>query len=96
MIENTLTHTGLFDRLDTLILLHQKHDCVWSDFLMSCKERITRDPAFGYDFLLTAWGGMFNYEEFGTLADKDDEAKRLQLASETYDIAKEMKYNVQN
>lgn len=90
------TQSYLFDNLDRLIDLHQKNDCVWSDFLMACKERITRDPAFGYDFLLTAWGGMFNYEEFGTLDNKEDEAARLKLAETTYELAQEMKQNVQN
>jgi hypothetical protein len=92
----TAMHDHLFEQIDKLIALHQKNDCVWSDFLMACKERITRDPAFGYDFLLTAWGGMFNYEEFGTLPDENDEATRLKLAAQTYDIAKEMKHHVQN
>lgn len=90
------TQSYLFEQIDQLIVLHQKNDCVWSDFLMSCKERITRDPAFGYDFLLTAWGGMFNYEEFGTLENTDDETARQKLAATTYEIAKEMKQNVQN
>lgn len=90
------TNSYLFENIDQLIALHQKYDCVWSDFLMSCKERITRDPAFGYDFLLTAWGGMFNYEEFGTLDNKDDEAIRQRLAETTYELAKEMKNYVQN
>lgn len=90
------TQGYLFENIDQLIALHQKHDCVWSDFLMSCKERITRDPAFGYDFLLTAWGGMFNYEEFGTFENEEDEAVRRRLAETTYELAQEMKNNVQH
>ena len=79
------------DHIDALYELHERNECVWADFFAACKDRINKDVAFGCDFLITAYGGMFNYEDFGILANDNDEALRLKLAEETYQIAKELK-----
>ncbi len=85
------TYPQLLNHIDQLYALHEKNECVWADFFAACKDRINKDPAFGRDFLITAYGGMFAYEEFGVLPNDNDEAARLKLAHETYDIAKELK-----
>lgn len=87
----TASYTQLIDHIDRLYVLHERNDCVWADFFAACKDRLNKDQAFGCDFLMTAYGGMFAYEEFGTLPDAGDEATRLKLAEETYNIAKELK-----
>lgn len=87
----TATYTQLIDHIDRLYALHERNDCVWADFFAACKDRLAKDRAFGCDFLMTAYGGMFAYEEFGTLPNPGDEATRLTLAEETYNIAKELK-----
>lgn len=89
------TEQKLFDHIERLIDLHQRNDCVWSDFFMACKDRLARDRMFGCDFLITAWGGMFNYDEFGQVENEQDEKLRRMLADETYNMAKELK-NDQN
>lgn len=81
----------LYGTIDQLIALHQRNDCVWSDFFIACKDRLSRDRAFGCDFLITAWGGMFNYDEFGHVENAQDEKLRRILADETYNLAKELK-----
>ena len=81
----------LMERIDGLYHLHEKHDCIWADFFAACKDRINKDQMFGFDFLMTAYGGMFAYEEFGVLANDNDETLRLKLAEEAYKIAKELK-----
>lgn len=86
----------LISKIDALQALHERNDCVWADFFAACKDRINKDAAFGVDFLMTAYGGMFAYEEFGVLANDNDEAERLKLAEDAYNIAKELKYNDQN
>ena len=90
------TMPQLLNHIDALYALHEKHECVWADFFAACKDRINKDVAFGCDFLMAAYGGMFAYEEFGVLANDNDEAQRLKLAEETYQIAKELKTNDQN
>lgn len=87
----TATLPQLMERIDQLYVLHEKNDCIWADFFDACKDRINKDVMFGYDFLMTAYGGMFNYEEFGVLANDNDEALRLKLAQEAYNMAKELK-----
>ena len=87
----TQAYTQLLTTIDALKALHEKHECVWADFFASCKDRLDKDLAFGCDYLITAYGGMFNYEEFGTLPDESDETLRLQLAKEAYNLAKELK-----
>lgn len=89
----TAGYAQLIDHIDRLFTLHEKNDCVWADFFAACKDRLSKDQAFGFDFLMTAYGGMFNYEEFGILPNQEDETLRLKLAEETYNIAKELKNN---
>lgn len=86
-----VTEQKLYGTIDQLIDLHQRNDCVWSDFFLACKDRLSRDRAFGCDFLITAWGGMFNYDEFGSVENAQDEKLRRALADETYTLAKELK-----
>jgi len=81
----------LLDYVDRLMQLHQKNDCVWADFFAGVKDRMERDPAFGRDYLITAYGGMFNYEDFGILPNAGDERKRLETAEIAYQLAKELK-----
>lgn len=81
----------LYGNIERLIDLHQRHDCVWSDFFLACKDRLGRDRAFGCDFLMTAYGGMFNYEEFGQVEDEQDEKIRRALSDETYNLAKALR-----
>jgi hypothetical protein len=87
---NSASFQSLIQNIDTLIDLHTRNECVWSDFFVIARERLQKDPVFGAQFFVTAWGGMFNYEDTGILARVDDEKIRQQAANQAYALAREL------
>lgn len=87
---NTGSYQSLIQNIDTLIDLHTRNECVWSNFFVIARERLQKDPIFGAEFFITAYGGMFNYEDTGTLPKPEDESIRLQAAQKAYDLAREL------
>lgn len=77
--------------LEQLAVLHGRNDNIWADFFISCREKISTDPAFGCHYLMTAWGGMYSYPEQGKLDHEADEQLRQKTANEIYELAREIK-----
>jgi len=91
MAKTPATLQNLIATIDRLIDLHTRHDCVWSDFFVIARERLQKDPVFGAEFFVTAWGGMFNYEDTGMFSNAfDDENRRRALATQAYALAREL------
>ena len=86
---------NLISSLDQLIALHKRNEDMWVDFFESSKEKILRDPAFGCDYLITAWCGIGGYDDERIFKNDADEDLRKTLHPKIYNMAVEIR-NDQN